>query len=105
MTIDEIRKAADARNIHAPEFWISGFDECLRYLGSLKNAEVWEFGKSAGGRPMVAVAYGEKVEPVGAQSTSYAAACCSEFSTFFGKQARTQQGWLVERPVPRQGPL
>ncbi|MGH2355503.1 MAG: hypothetical protein ACRDI2_02315, partial [Chloroflexota bacterium] len=54
---------ADPRLGEAPDFWISGYDEVQAYLDTVQAGHVWELGRSAGGRRIRAVAYGER-EPV-----------------------------------------
>lgn len=91
MTADEIRAAVPEENRDGPNFWLSEFGRCCEYLKGLKKAQVWGIGQSAGGRPLIAAAYGEKEGPVRATSTSFSAAGWGGFETFFGEQERKNQ--------------
>jgi hypothetical protein len=59
-------------NLTGPDFWIPDYEGALRFAEGLKKAEVWEFGRSAGNRPLVAIAYGAMAGcldlPLGCQS-------------------------------------
>ncbi|MCC6446721.1 MAG: hypothetical protein IT210_25130 [Armatimonadetes bacterium] len=71
----------------APEFWKSDWDEANAYLDSLEAGEILEIGRSEGGRPIRAVAYGEK-EPVERTATLSAAVAAGHPQSFFGPEKR-----------------
>ena len=53
----------------APDFWVSGLQECYDFIRALPAMEVMQIGNSAGGRPILAAAWGER-EPLKRTSTS-----------------------------------
>lgn len=59
----------------APDFWKSDWEEVNAFLDQLSVGKVWEIGRSQGGRPIRAVAYGE-LEPI-ERRTTYSSAIAS----------------------------
>jgi len=73
----------------APDFWKSDYDQVNAYLDTLQQGAVWEIGRSEGGRPIRAVAYGEK-EPVERATTYSSAAAAGHPEDFFDPETRTK---------------
>jgi len=79
----------------APDWWMSVPADAERFLRGLKGVEVFELGSSAGGRPILAAAWGEREELAGRTSRSLAAAIGSGFpSAFYGRGRRTRQSFV-----------
>jgi len=57
----------------APDFWVSGVDQCHEFMKGLPGIEIIEVGTSAGGRPILAGVCGER-EPLERTSTSLSSA-------------------------------
>lgn len=80
----------DIRNpsfFEAPDFWKVGWDEVNAYLDTLEHGKVWEIGRSEGGHPLRAVAYGEK-EPVVRRTTYSSAAASGHPEDFYDPDKR-----------------
>jgi len=87
------RKRIDTRQ--APPWWLSRPDEVEDYLRSLKGVEVFEIARSAGGRPVIAAAWGEREDLPGRTSHSLSSATaggCVE--SFYGRGKRQRQHFL-----------
>jgi len=79
----------------APAWWLSRPDEVERFLRSLAGVEVFELGRSAGGRPILAAAWGEREDLPGRTSTSLASAIAGgDPQAFYGKGQRKRQGFM-----------
>ncbi|HUV38522.1 MAG TPA: M14 family zinc carboxypeptidase [Planctomycetota bacterium] len=70
-----------------PDFYVTRLDELDAFLSTLKTGEVREFGRSAGGRPLQAVTYGEKEEITRLAPLS-AAIESTKPETFYGETTR-----------------
>jgi len=76
----------------APPWWLTRPDEIRAFLESLKGVQVEEIGRTAGGRPIVAAAWGEREMLPGRTSTSLASAIAGgDPSAFYGKGDRKRQ--------------
>lgn len=73
----------------APDFWKSDWDEVNAYLDSLEEGQVWEIGRSQGGRPIRAVAYGEK-EPIERRTSFFSAQLAGHLEDFFDPEKRSK---------------
>jgi hypothetical protein len=83
----------DARK--APAWWLSQPREIESLLRSLRGVEVFELGRSAGGRPILAAAWGEREDLPGRTSVSLASAIAGgDSQAFYGKGQRRRQGFL-----------
>jgi len=71
----------------APDFWQSDWDDVNAYLDALKVGDVWEIGRSEGGHPIRAVAYGEK-EPIEQTATYSSAIAAGHPESFFDPAKR-----------------
>lgn len=79
----------------APDWWVSRPDEAERLMRSLPGVEVFEIGRSAGGRPILAAACGEREDLPGRTSTSLASAIAGgDTRAFYGRGSRSRQGFL-----------
>jgi len=79
----------------APDWWLSSPDEVEAYLRSLKGVDVFSLGESAGGRPILAAAWGEREDPPGRTSTSLASAIAGgDPEAFYGKGRRERQSFV-----------
>jgi len=80
--------------VSAPEFYRNSVEEVERVLDGLKKAEVSEIGRSAGGRPLYAVAYGtkERVERTANLSSALAG---RKPGAFFGEGREKQVALVV----------
>jgi len=77
----------------APSFWISGWEEVNQFLDRLEVGRVWEIGRSQGGRPIRAVAYGE-FEPI-ERRTTYSSAMASGHPEDFYDPAKRRRPVLL----------
>lgn len=76
----------------APPWWITRPTEIRDYLESLEGVEVEEIGRTAGGRPIIAAAWGEREMLPGRTCTSLASAIAGGDATaFYGKGQRERQ--------------
>jgi len=76
----------------APDWWLTRPGEIRDFLESLDGVEVEEIGRSAGGRPLIAAAWGERQELPGQTSSSLASAVAGgKPSAFFGEGRRERQ--------------
>jgi hypothetical protein len=83
----------DARE--APAWWLSRRDEVESFLRSLGGVEVFELGRSAGGRPILAAAWGRREDLPGRTSASLASAITGgDPQAFYGQGQRRRQGFL-----------
>ena len=78
----------------APDFWMSGWEDVNAYLDTLKTGHVWEIGRSEGGHPIRAVAYGGK-EPVARTASLSAAVAAGHPESFFGAEKRRKQVLVI----------
>lgn len=81
----------------APEFYRNGVEEVERVLDGLKKADVSEIGRSAGGRPIYAVAYGEK-EPI-ERTANLSSALAGRKPEAFSGEGRQKQVALIVSAV------
>lgn len=79
----------DPKFSEAPPFWKSDWREVNAYLDGLKVGRVWEIGRSQGGRPIRAVAYGEK-EPIERTNNLFSATAAGHLEDFFDPEQRTR---------------
>jgi zinc carboxypeptidase len=63
-------------------------------LSALRRGEVREIGRSAGGRPLWAVAYGQK-EPIARTANHSSALAAKQPEAFFGAERRKKQVLLI----------
>ena len=83
----------DARQ--APAWWLSRPDEVEAFLRSLPGVEVFELGRSAGNRPILAAAWGQREDLPGRTSASLASAIAGgDPQAFYGQGQRQRQGFL-----------
>jgi len=79
----------------APSWWLTKPAEIRAYLESLKGVTVEEIGRTAGGRPIIAAAWGEREMLPGRTCNSLASAIAGgDPSAFFGKGERKRQAIL-----------
>ena len=87
-----------------PDFWLSHPDKGGAFIGSLKEAIVRPIGRSAGGRELVAIEYGEK-EPLDATTDNLISALASgqpaDFTqlapaAFYGTTRREKPGVVLQ---------
>ena len=79
----------------APPWWLTRPSEIREFLESLDDVEVEEIGVTAGGRPIIAVAWGEREMLPGRTSVSLASAISGgDPSAFYGKGERKRQAIL-----------
>ena len=78
----------------APEFYRNSVEEVQRALDGLTKGEVNEIGRSAGGRPLYAVAYGEK-EPIERTANLSSALASRKPEAFFGEGRKKQVALIV----------
>jgi len=79
----------------APAWWLSRPDEVEAFLRSLPDVEVFELGRSAGNRPILAAAWGEREDLPGRTSASLASAIAGgDPQAFYGRGQRQRQGFL-----------
>jgi hypothetical protein len=80
----------EIRNPHffeAPDFWKATWEEVNEYLDTVERGQVWEIGRSQGGRPIRAVAYGEK-EPIARRTTYSSALAAGHPEDFYDPKQR-----------------
>jgi hypothetical protein len=83
----------DARQ--APAWWLSQSAEVEKFLRSLPGVEVFELGRSAGNRPILAAAWGQREDLPGRTSASLASAIAGgDPQAFYGRGQRQRQGFL-----------
>ncbi len=78
----------------AREFYRNSVEEVERVLDGLKKADVSEIGRSAGGRPIYAVGYGEK-EPIERTANLSSALAGRKPEAFFGEGRQKQVALIV----------
>ena len=79
----------------APAWWPSTAAESEHVLRSLSGVEVFEIGRSAGGRPIIAAAWGKREDLPGRTSRSLASATAGgSTSAFYGHGQRTRQSFV-----------
>jgi hypothetical protein len=79
----------------APRWWLTRPEEIREFLASLKGVEVEEIGRTAGGRPIVAAAWGERELLPGRTSDSLSSAIAGfDVSAFYGQGQRKRQALL-----------
>jgi hypothetical protein len=87
------RKRVDTAK--APAWWVSRSEETETFLRSLPGVEVFEIGRSAGGRPIIAAAWGEREDLPNRTCRSLASALSGgKASAFYGEGQRQRQGIL-----------
>jgi hypothetical protein len=80
---------------NAPAWWLSRPDEVEKYLRSLPGVDVFELGRSAGNRPILAAAWGQREDLPGRTSISLASAIAGgDPQAFYGQGQRQRQGLL-----------
>lgn len=85
----------DIDSTKAPRWWLSRPDEVEAFLRSLAGVEVFELGRSAGGQPILAAAWGPREDLPGRTSASLASAIASgDPQAFYGKGQRQRQSFL-----------
>jgi hypothetical protein len=77
-----------------PSFYRTSVDAIQETLATVRQGKVWEFGRSAGGRPLLAVAYGEK-EPIARAANLSSALAAKQPEAFFGTERRKKQVLLI----------
>jgi hypothetical protein len=83
----------DARQ--APVWWLSRPDEVESFIRELRGVEVFELGRSAGNRPILAAAWGQREDLPGRTSASLASAIAGgDPQAFYGHGQRQRQGFL-----------
>src|SRR5437899_239395 len=76
----------------APPWWLTKPKEIRAYLESLDGVEVEQIGRTAGGRPIVAAAWGERDMRPGRTSVSLASALAGGApAAFYGQGERERQ--------------
>jgi len=88
-------KEGDA--VSVPEFYRNSLEAIDEFLPTLKRAEVTEIARSPGGRPVYAVAYGEK-EPIERTANLSSALAARKPEAFFGS-GRSKQVMMVASAV------
>ncbi|MBI3947048.1 MAG: hypothetical protein HY321_14075 [Armatimonadetes bacterium] len=78
----------------APPFWKSDWEEVNAFLDGLSPTEDREIGRSQGGRPIRAVAYGEK-EPIHRTNNRFSAQLARRTDEFFDPKKRTRPVMVV----------
>lgn len=78
----------------APGFWKSGWEEVNEFLDQLTVGQVREIGRSAGGHPIRAVAYGER-EPVERRTTYSSAIAAGHPEDFYDPEKRGKPVLLI----------
>jgi len=79
----------------APDWWLSRPDEVEAWLRSLKGVEVFEIGRSAGGRPIVAAAWGEREDLPGRTCLRLSSSLGGgNADAFYGRGERKRQGFV-----------
>ena len=79
----------------APAWWLSQPGEVESFLRSLPGVEVFELGRSAGNRPILAAAWGQREDLPGRTSGSLASAIAGgDPQAFYGQGQRQRQGFL-----------
>lgn len=79
----------------APDWWLSGADEAERFLRALPGVELVEFGRSAGGRPLLAACHGRREDLPGRTSNSLGSALSGgSAAAFYGSGRRNHQSLL-----------
>jgi hypothetical protein len=79
----------------APVWWLSQPDEVASFLRSLPGVEVFELGRSAGNRPILAAAWGQREDLPGRTSASLASAIAGgDPQAFYGQGQRQRQGFV-----------
>ncbi len=78
-----------------PAWWLTRPEETERFLRSLRGVTVEEIGRSAGGRPILAAAFGKREDLPKRTSTSLASALAGGSSAaFYGDGERRRQSLL-----------
>jgi len=79
----------------APPWWLTKPKEIRAFLESLDGVKVEEIGHTAGGRPVIAAAWGEREDLPGRTSKSLASALSGgDAAAFYGKGERSRQAIL-----------
>jgi len=87
----EIRKASF---FEAPDFYLSDWKGVNRFLDGVTVGEVWEIGRSEGGNPIRAVAYGAK-EPLTRSSTYSSAIAAGHPEDYYDPSQRTKPVFVI----------
>src|SRR5689334_14995966 len=75
-------------------FYRTTLDDIEATFASAARGQAWEFGRSAGGRPLVAIGYGDK-EPLARAANLSSALAAHRPEAFFGEQRRRKQVLLI----------
>ena len=87
------RQTVDVRS--APDWWISAPEEAEAFMRGIEGVSVVEIGRSAGGRPILAGAWGEREELPGRTSRSLPAAIAGGSpAAFYGRGRRRRQSFV-----------
>lgn len=79
----------------APDWWVSSSERAKKLLNSLNDVDVFELGKSAGGRSIIGGAIGEKEDVPGRTSSSLCSAISGgSTAAFYGEKRRERQTFL-----------
>jgi len=81
-----------------PEFYRTSLSAVEEVLSAVRRGTVKEIGRSAGGRPIWAVAYGE-FEPIERAANLSAALAARNPEAFFGAKPRTKQVMLITSAI------
>src|SRR5215467_8188901 len=91
------RRPPDVRRV--PEmtgkrFYRTTLDDIYATLSSATRGHAWEIGRSAGGRPLWAIGYGDK-EPIAHAANLSSALAARRPEAFFGAERRQKQVLLI----------
>jgi hypothetical protein len=78
----------------APDFWKVAWEEVEAYLRTVVCGSVWEIGRSQGGHPIRAVAYGE-YEPVSRRTTYSGAVAAGHPEDFYDPRQRRKSVLVI----------
>jgi hypothetical protein len=82
----------------APELYANSLPAIEKALGGVRRGTVTEFGRSAGGRPLWSVAYGE-FEPIARTANLSASLAAGKPEAFFGAERRAKQVMLITSAI------
>lgn len=82
----------------APDFWPTSLQEVDACLDGLSRGEAFDIGVSQGGRPIRAVAYGER-EPIDRRSTYSSAAAAGHPEDFYDPDQRQRPVLLIHAAI------
>lgn len=81
-----------------PDYYPTSLDAIEKMMAKFKQGEVKEIGRSAGGRPLWAIAYGQK-EPIVHTANLSSALAAGKPEAFFGEQKRNKQVMLITSAI------